>query len=49
MSEPNESIEKKNTDAQKVARDYECNRACRLCPFPGLKCIQNQDTRDKIK
>jgi hypothetical protein len=24
---------------------YECGNCCRLCPFPGLKCVVMAETR----
>lgn len=28
--------------AEKKAIIYDCGHCCRLCPFPGLKCIKSE-------
>jgi thiamine biosynthesis protein ThiC len=32
-----------------TGNDYECGKCCRLCPFPGLKCVIDQGTWKRIK
>lgn len=34
---------------ENVVQDYNCNKCCRICPFPGLKCVINQETWRRIK
>jgi hypothetical protein len=31
---------KKRTDAKDILLSYECAKFCRICPFPGAKCVK---------
>jgi hypothetical protein len=40
--------EQKKTEAEqektkeKIISEYECNKLCRVCPFPGAKCCKHK-------
>lgn len=33
----------------KVIQEYECGRDCRICPFPGAKCVKDPDMWRHVK
>lgn len=43
---------KRNQDKvnrNKVLSDYNCGHECRICPFPGAKCVNDSDLVKKIR
>ena len=44
-----EEQRKECQSAEEVAQDYSCNRVCRLCPYPGLKCTPDHETFTRIQ
>lgn len=41
--------EKELKDRLEVLRQYECGEECRLCPFPGAKCVSDPEVFKTIK
>lgn len=52
MKKVDEADGKANQDKinkNKVIFDYNCGHECRICPFPGAKCVNDSDFANKIR
>jgi hypothetical protein len=34
---------------EEITSEYDCNKHCRSCPFPGAKCVNNSEAWEYIK
>ena len=43
--EDSKAMEDKTEKAERTAvtREYDCGEECRICPFPGAKCVSDPE------
>ena len=50
MNDEERRLEKEEDEKERheIGSQYPCNKSCRICPFPGVKCREDDETARRI-